>query len=452
MQAFVADTRAGTIHPDCSAGTWARTGRHEPPERDAMTVQRLKNYVNGTWVAPKVAEVHVVRNPATGEAIGETPLCGADEVDAAVRAAAAAFPKWRAVPVQDRVQYLFKLKALLDQHLEELAAGDIGTAYYFMLTWLPLLLVKQHGFSVSGMAVIGFCVYALQAVSTPLAGWLCDRAIAGGARAGYVLKTTMNIGLGGVALAMAVCAIAGPKLVVALVIVTGVFFGLQSAPLGTITQTLGGERASAQWMGIQNFCANLAGVLAPLLTGIAVDRSGQAGGREPGRVGRVERVGRFDELVVDELEAIGGELLPLGPEALPGDIRPQVVGLVARQEHGRVAVLGSAPMDVQVHEAQALRRPLLPLCHEALPGCVGPQAVAAGSGEHVGSQHGDQKAPEGSRHAAQSAPAGRPASSPQFSQFWMMKPPSTGSATPFRNEAEGSTSASVAWATSSGSP
>jgi len=124
------------------------------------------------------------------------------------------------------------------------------------------------------MAVIGFCVYALQAVSAPLAGWHCDRAIARGTPAGYVLKTTMNIGLGGVALAMAACAVAGPKMMVALVVVTGVFFGLQSAPLGTITQTLGGERASAQWMGIQNFCANLAGVLAPLLTGIAVDRSG----------------------------------------------------------------------------------------------------------------------------------------------------------------------------------
>ena len=65
-----------------------------------MTVERLKNYIGGEWVEPRVTDVHVVRNPATGEAIGETPLCGTDEVDAAVRAAAAAFPAWRAVPVQ----------------------------------------------------------------------------------------------------------------------------------------------------------------------------------------------------------------------------------------------------------------------------------------------------------------------------------------------------------------
>lgn len=147
-------------------------------------------------------------------------------------------------------------------------------AYYFMLTWLPLLLVKEHGFTVSGMALVGSCVYGLQAIAAPLAGWFCDRRIAQGAPAGRVLKTTMNIGLGGVALAMAVCALAGPTLMVALVLVAGVFFGLQSAPLGTITQTLGGERASAQWMGIQNLCANLAGVLAPLLTGLVVDASG----------------------------------------------------------------------------------------------------------------------------------------------------------------------------------
>jgi malonate-semialdehyde dehydrogenase (acetylating)/methylmalonate-semialdehyde dehydrogenase len=87
-----------------------------------MATERLKNYVGGEWVEPKVTDVHVVRNPATAEIIGETPLCGTPEVDAAVRAAAAAFPAWRAVPVQERVQYLFKLKALLDQHQSELAA------------------------------------------------------------------------------------------------------------------------------------------------------------------------------------------------------------------------------------------------------------------------------------------------------------------------------------------
>ncbi len=143
-------------------------------------------------------------------------------------------------------------------------------AYYFMLTWLPLLLVRAHGFRVDQMAVIGACVYALQAISAPATGWICDRLILRGADPNRVLKSTIIIGLCGVAAPMAICAIAGSTLSVVLLLVSGVFFGVQSAPLGSITQTLGGPRAAGQWMGIQNLCANMAGVLAPLVTGFTV--------------------------------------------------------------------------------------------------------------------------------------------------------------------------------------
>jgi sugar phosphate permease len=57
--------------------------------------------------------------------------------------------------------------------------------------------------------------------------------------------------------------------------VAGVFFGMQSAPLGAISQTIGGPRAAGQWMGVQNLCANFAGVLAPLVTGFVVESTGE---------------------------------------------------------------------------------------------------------------------------------------------------------------------------------
>ncbi len=87
-----------------------------------MALERLKNFIDGAWVDAGAGACHVVRNPATGEAIGECPLGGAAQVDAAVQAAARAFPAWRKTPVEDRIQYLFKLKQLLEQHFEELAA------------------------------------------------------------------------------------------------------------------------------------------------------------------------------------------------------------------------------------------------------------------------------------------------------------------------------------------
>ena len=60
-------------------------------------------------------------NPANGEKLACVPLGAKKDVDAAVQAAISAFPKWRRTPPEERIQYLFKLKQLLERHLEELA-------------------------------------------------------------------------------------------------------------------------------------------------------------------------------------------------------------------------------------------------------------------------------------------------------------------------------------------
>jgi len=83
-------------------------------------VKTFRNYIDGTWVASKAAETVDVINPATGEVLWRTPLSTAAGVDAAAQAAAAALPAWRQTPAQDRIQYLFKLKALLESNLEEI--------------------------------------------------------------------------------------------------------------------------------------------------------------------------------------------------------------------------------------------------------------------------------------------------------------------------------------------
>jgi malonate-semialdehyde dehydrogenase (acetylating)/methylmalonate-semialdehyde dehydrogenase len=62
-----------------------------------------------------------VINPATAEVLTRTPLSTQADVDAVVEAAAAAFPAWRRTPAGERIQYLFKLKNLLEEHIDELA-------------------------------------------------------------------------------------------------------------------------------------------------------------------------------------------------------------------------------------------------------------------------------------------------------------------------------------------
>ena len=81
----------------------------------------MQNYIQGEWRDSTAVERVPVINPATGEELGRTPLSPASEVDQAVQAAVKAFPAWRRTPVTDRVQYLFKLKGLLDQHFEEIS-------------------------------------------------------------------------------------------------------------------------------------------------------------------------------------------------------------------------------------------------------------------------------------------------------------------------------------------
>src|SRR5436853_5215615 len=87
----------------------------------APPVVKIPNYINGNWIHSQATEWLDVTNPATGEIIGQTPLSDAAEVAAAVDAAAAAFPEWRRTPPEDRIQPLFKLKQLLEDHVDDLA-------------------------------------------------------------------------------------------------------------------------------------------------------------------------------------------------------------------------------------------------------------------------------------------------------------------------------------------
>jgi len=82
---------------------------------------KVSNYINGEWQDSATREWQDVANPATGELLARVPLSDSDEVTRAIEAAAAAYPAWRRTPPEDRIQPLFKLKALLEDHQDELA-------------------------------------------------------------------------------------------------------------------------------------------------------------------------------------------------------------------------------------------------------------------------------------------------------------------------------------------
>ena len=81
----------------------------------------LSNFIAGRWVDSTAAEHIDVTNPARGVVIARTPLSPAQDVDAAVRAAAAAFPEWSETPPVVRARTMFTFKQLLEEQFEQLA-------------------------------------------------------------------------------------------------------------------------------------------------------------------------------------------------------------------------------------------------------------------------------------------------------------------------------------------
>ncbi len=102
-------TEPTLVHPGRSSG------------RSDSDVETLGNFIGGRWVASSATAFLDVHNPARGTVIARTPLSTGADVDAAVAAAARAFPGWSETPPVVRARALFRFKALLEEHAEELA-------------------------------------------------------------------------------------------------------------------------------------------------------------------------------------------------------------------------------------------------------------------------------------------------------------------------------------------
>jgi acyl-CoA reductase-like NAD-dependent aldehyde dehydrogenase len=86
----------------------------------AAAARVFKNFINGEWVAAKSGKAHENRNPAnTDEMVGEFPLSGPEDVDAAVFAARNAYKSWRLTPAPKRAEMLFRVAELLVKRKED---------------------------------------------------------------------------------------------------------------------------------------------------------------------------------------------------------------------------------------------------------------------------------------------------------------------------------------------
>src|ERR1700729_3555631 len=115
--------RAGAPRGVLPRGIVRRSGSADTGAAMTTTSTRLlDNYIGGQWTPATAAtgELDVIR-PATGEVLARVPLSGAADLDAAVRAARAALPEWRAVSTIARARKLFELRERLTARREDLA-------------------------------------------------------------------------------------------------------------------------------------------------------------------------------------------------------------------------------------------------------------------------------------------------------------------------------------------
>lgn len=145
---------------------------------------------------------------------------------------------------------------------------------YFMVSWLPLYLVRERGHSMETMAKVASAYYLADAAAAFATGWLTDLFIRRGRSVTFVRKAAMALGHSIVAVALAGCAWAGPRTYLPWLILVGLGLGTCGAGIFAFAQTLGGRAAAGRWAGLQNGFGNFSGVISPAVAGFILQWSG----------------------------------------------------------------------------------------------------------------------------------------------------------------------------------
>ncbi|MFY9631848.1 MAG: MFS transporter [Candidatus Cybelea sp.] len=145
---------------------------------------------------------------------------------------------------------------------------------YFLLTWMPYYLVHQRHWPLPQMAAIGGITFLLAGVSAIACGAISDLLIRGGASQTVVRKAAFAMGAVGAGAGLIGCGFSagiGSEVWLAFAGFSGGILGANTFVVG---QTMAGPLATGRWVGIQNTLGNIAGLVAPSLTGILVERTG----------------------------------------------------------------------------------------------------------------------------------------------------------------------------------
>lgn len=151
-------------------------------------------------------------------------------------------------------------------------SGNYG--FYFVVSWLPLYLVKSQGYSIELMAWVGAGIYLTYAAAALVSGQMTDRWMARGATPNQARKAVAAGSHLVAAAGLLAAALGSPGVALGALFVVSAALGALSPNVFAIGQTLAGPRVAGKWVGVQNCFGNIAGILGPLATGFLVDRTG----------------------------------------------------------------------------------------------------------------------------------------------------------------------------------
>ncbi len=150
----------------------------------------------------------------------------------------------------------------------------INYAWYFMVTWFPPYLIKARHFSTERMAVLGWLPFLMIGIAAMIAGWWADRLISQGGSPTKIRKRFLVTGMLANTLLLPAGMAESDLVSMTLFLIACFAFGFTTANHWAVTQTMAGAAAAGKWTGMQNAFGNLAGVIAPKVTGMIVDQTG----------------------------------------------------------------------------------------------------------------------------------------------------------------------------------
>jgi ACS family D-galactonate transporter-like MFS transporter len=187
----------------------------------------------------------------------------------------AAFPAGLRTADVAPAQKLSRTLATLDRNLLGMCLGHIcyGYYWYLLVTWLPAYLVESRHMTLQRAGAYVMIPYLVFAVSEPLGGWIADRLTA----LGYNERRARKAVITAAYLSSVMLLVAGRTAndaTAVLMIGSASLVGLATGNLYTLTAHVAPEGAVGMWLGILNFAGNISGVVAPIVTGVLIERTG----------------------------------------------------------------------------------------------------------------------------------------------------------------------------------